>query len=681
MFFILSPIVYMVGVQVSNMKLYKRLITLTVFMTVISSLFFGVNKENVYASEPGKKVDIVFTHDIHSYLASYEVIGKNGQTEEVGGMARLSTLLNDQRAKNPDTLVVDCGDIAMGTLYQTRFAEDALELRTLGKLGFDATTIGNHEFDYGTDGLVSMFNAAADSGDPLPQYLLANVDWSADDEATKSIHAAMERCNLKDYTIIEKNGVKIAIIGILGDDAIDCAPTAELTFTEQSDAVKRCIDEIKAAGGADMYLCLSHSGTSDIPDKSEDEILAREVPELDVIISAHSHTVLGEEIAEGNTHIVSCGCYGDKTGIMSLTSNDSGRWTLDSYELIDMDASIEEDEEIKELISSYDDIIDDNYLKNYGLSANKVLAYNNVAFCSIDDVYDYHTELNLGDFLSDAYRYAFNQTQEGKEHPADVAVAPSGTIRGTYPLGAVTTQKVFESFSLGEGFDNSVGYPLIDFYLTGKELKTLCEVDASVSDLMTSARLYMSGVSFSYNPHRMILNKVTDSWMSPEIMVDDRVEIEDDKLYHIISDLYSGRMLGAVTSVSKGILAIHPLDENGNELPMIDGEYDYEAVCAYNDDGTELKTWVAIADYMQSFDKNEDCISVIPEYYASNEHSRKVVETDKNIIKLVSHPNKIAMVIYLIIIVLIIIIILLVRAVILLIRKIVNRKNTNTDNN
>ena len=73
--------------------------------------------------------------------------------------------------------------------------------------------------------------------------------------------------------------------------------------------------------------------------------------------------------------------------------------------------------------------------------------------------------------------------------PVDVAVVPSGTVRDTYAKGDITVEQVFNSFSLGIGADGVPGYPLISVYLTGKELKTAAEIDASVSDFMTTARL------------------------------------------------------------------------------------------------------------------------------------------------------------------------------------------------
>ena len=93
--------------------------------------------------------------------------------------------------------------------------------------------------------------------------------------------------------------------------------------------------------------------------------------------------------------------------------------------------------------------------------------------------------------------------------------------------------KRVQFFSLGIGADGVPGYPLLSVYLTGEELKTLAEIDASISDFMNIARLYNSGLHFTYNPNRMILNKVTDVYL-----VDangDPVELEDDKLYRVVS--------------------------------------------------------------------------------------------------------------------------------------------------
>jgi len=241
----------------------------------------------------------------------------------------------------------------------------------------------------------------------------------------------------------------------------------------------------------------------------------------------------------------------------------------------------------------------------------------------------------------------------------DVAIAPSGTIRDTYTKGNITVEDVFNSFSLGIGADGVPGYPLIEAYLTGKELKTVAEIDASVSDLMTSARLYMYGLQFTYNPHRMILNRVTDVYL---LDADgNRRELEDDKLYRVVADLYSGQMLSAVTKTSYGLLSVVPKKADGTPIE------NFEDVIL-TDNGGELKAWTAIAHYMESFpDENGDGIADIPQYYAGL-HERKVVDDSFNLIKLIKNPNKYAVMIAGVVLIAILLVVLLIRLVLKLVK-------------
>ena len=114
---------------------------------------------------PGTAVDIVFTTMV------------DGLETELGGFARMNTLIEAQRAQTPDTLVIDGGDFSMGTLIQTVFETQAAELRMLGYLGCDVTTLGNHEFDYRSKGLANMLTSAQASGDAVPAMVVCNVDW------------------------------------------------------------------------------------------------------------------------------------------------------------------------------------------------------------------------------------------------------------------------------------------------------------------------------------------------------------------------------------------------------------------------------------------------------------------------------------------------------------------------
>ena len=581
-----------------------------------------------------KTVDVMFLHDTHSHLNAFETV-EEGEAQNLGGFARIKTLINQQKEKNSDTLLLDAGDFSMGTLIQVIFEEEASELRMLGELGFEVTTLGNHEFDYRSRGLANMLKRAADSGETVPAMAVCNVDWESMEEAgltedQQLLSDAFEYYGVKDYIVTEKNGVRIAVTGVFGKESLEYAPTCVLAFEEPVEAVKETVAEIKEKEKADMIVCVSHSGTSEDEKKSEDEILAKKVPELDLIISGHSHTKLEEPIIHGDTCIVSAAEYGKYLGSLSMSQKENGRWKVDSYELLPVDNSVEPDKQTQEKVDELMAVVDTKYLQKFGYTRDQVLCTNEITFAEVDDVYEQHTELNLGSIMADAYTYGVERVSEDK-HPVDVALVPSGTIRDTYVPGNITVEDVFQSFSLGIGEDMIPGYPLISVYLTGKELKTVAEIDASVSLLMPSARLYADGLYWSYNPHRMILNKVTDVWLCDG--EEQRAELEDDRLYRVVTDYYTSQMLGSVTDLSYGLLSLVPKYEDGTPVASF-------ADAIVMDGAQELKAWAAIAGYMGSFeDTDGDGIGNVPEKYGTPE-GRKVVEDSRKLSDLLKHPNK-----------------------------------------
>lgn len=615
------------------MRRIKRVIVLILIVMLCMPLLTGVQTE---AADGEKHLDVLFTHDTHSHLNSYSTI-VNGKQKEVGGFARIKTLIDEKKKENPDTLILDGGDFSMGTLIQTVYTTEAAELRMLGYLGCDVTTFGNHEFDYRSGGLADMLKTAKNSGETVPKLVVCNVDWDAMEKeelskGQKQIESAFETYGVKDYVVIQKGGVKIAVLGVFGKDALECAPTCELEFKDPVESAKNTVEEIKKKEDVDMIACVSHSGTWEDEKVSEDETLAKEVPDIDLIISGHTHTQLDQPIRHGNTYIVSCGEYGRNLGSISMTQKKDKRWKMNTYKLIPVTKNVKSDQAAQKQIDKFMDTVDTNYLVNFGYTKDQVLAENDIKFNSLEEMETKHEELNLGDIISDAYVYAVENSEGYDGRPVDVAVVPSGTVRDTYTKGDITVEKIYNSFSLGIGKDGLAGYPLITAYLTGKELKLVAEVDASVSDYMTIARLYCSGMNFTYNPHRMILNKVTDCYLTKD---GKREEIQDDKLYKVVTDLYTGQMLGSVTDVSYGLLKIEPKDKSGKLLKNLEDE-------AITDGKTELKAWVAIARYMQSFeDTDGDGIANVSDYYSTT-HGRKVVEDSRNIADLLKHPNKFA---------------------------------------
>jgi len=640
---------------------------------LVSVLLFSVlvSVTGLAAPDPdtGKQMEIMFLHDTHSHLDSFLTL-EDGEVATVGGFSQIKTLINEIKDKNPNALVLDAGDFSMGTLVQTIYDSEAAELRMLGALGCEVTTLGNHEFDYRSTGLAGTLNAAKKSGEPVPAMVLCNIDWEAMEaegltEEQHLLKDAFESYGLQDYILLDKGDVRIAVFGVFGVDSLACAPTCALKFRDASEAAAETVAEIRSNENVDMIVCVSHSGTNENESKSEDEILAKNVPEIDLIISGHTHTTLTEPIQHGDTYIVSCGEYGKNLGTLSMTRKEDGRWIIDSYNLIPVTPEIASDEPTQEKIDSFMEIVDSVYLSSFGYTRNQVLAQNDVVFSNSSDLYDIHTDHNLGNILSDAFLYSVSNADTGDDNPVDFAIVPSGCVRDTLPKGDITVEDVFNAYSLGIGSDGIPGYPLISVYLTGKEIRTVTEIDASVSDLMPAARLYISGMNFSFNPHRIILNRTTDCYIPGSD--GRRIEIQDDKLYRVVCDLYSGQMLGAVTDISYGLLSIQPKFADGTPIGNIE-----DAIII--SDGQEIKAWAAIAEYLDCLeDTDGDGIANVPSFYGEFQ-GRKVVEDSTNLFDLIKNPNKYAVMIVLAVMVVLAIIILLVILIVKLIIKLIKRK-------
>ena len=619
---------------------------LSLFIAVVFFLTLFLLPAISSADAKDKELSVAFTHDLHSYIDTKEY-DTNGKAAQVGGFAKIKTILDDIRASNDNTVIVDAGDFSMGTLYQTVFTEKAIELRMLGLLGYDVFTLGNHEFDYGSGGLAKMLDSALESGDPLPQMVISNIDWDNSlSNNAQMLKKSMTNYGVKDYVIIQKNDVKVAVFGGMGIDAEECAPNSELVFINYIDRAKEIAKAIEEVENPDIIIYLSHGGTWEDPKKSEDEILAKEVPEIDLIVSGHTHSTIEEPLIIGNTSVVSSGEYGGKIGKIDLIQDEDGTWNIKDYKLIVVDEHVETDEEMVQKIHEYGGYVNE-FLNAFGFEDyQQEIAYSPYEFANIRDMEKNHIDQPLSNLITDSLIYGVKQAEGDNYIPIDVSIVPVGIIRSSFKQGPITISDVYEVMSLGIGDDGITGYPLASVYLTGKELKTVAEVDASITPIMASAQLYTTGLTYTYNPNRVILNRAIDVKLVSED--GNFIEIDDDKLYRVVADIYSAQMLGAVMDKSKGILSIIPKDSEGNKIE------DFSQAIVYDNKGNEVKEWYVLASYLQSFEKEDD-LPTIPSIY-ENAQNRKVLYESMNIGSLVKEPNKIFFIVMALIILLILMI-------------------------
>ena len=621
--------------------MFKRVFTLLLALLMVGSLC----AIPAAASSDDSELTILFTHDLHSHLLPSANESGEG---EYGGYARLMTVIREQKAKDPNAILVDGGDFAMGSLFQTAYPTSAIELRMMGAMGYDATTFGNHEYDYLQSGLKSMLQAAVASGDSVPPIVCGNYlpPVQGQEGYDAELWDAYNDYGVKDYIILERGGTHYVIFGIFGTDADDCAPNSGMVFedpaTVAGEIVKTAVAECEAKYGAHpVVVCLSHSGTSG--GEGEDYALAEAVDGIDVIISGHTHTTLREPISVNGTLIVSAAEYGRYLGVLKV-KRDGDAVALSDYQLIPVDETVADDPAISALVEDYKGAVENDYLSKYGYTFDQILVRNPYTFDTVKQVSATPHESPLCNIFADAYKRAAERIT-GKH--VDIAITAAGVIRGSLPVGNVTVSDVFNAASLGVGTEGE----LIGIYLTGKDVRNAIELDASVQPLMKTAQLFMSGVEYSFNQNRMIFNKVDyamfrndDGTLSP---------IEDDQLYFVVAGMYMGQMLGSVEETSMGILTVTPRDEKGNPIDTAN-LVDY---VIKDENGTPAKEWYAIADYLDSMDGELDA------RYADTD-GRKVVYASWNPVKLLRNANVFTYIVLAVIVILLAVIALIIRAIV-----------------
>lgn len=583
---------------------------------------------------------ILFTHDLHSHFLP-QLTAEGGES---GGYARLKTVIDEKRAMNPAALLVDGGDFSIGSLIQTLYTTQAAELRTMGAMGYDTVTIGNHEFDHKGTGFAEMLNSAKAAQQAavelllvdarpledmdaykerfgpvtpvLPTLLEANYAPADDNPDRAFIRSAMENYGVTDCVTLERGGVTYGLFGLMGVDSDECAPTSGFTRTDAAKAAKRCVETLKGEG-AEIIVCLSHSGTGDSLASSEDEELAKAVDDIDVIVSGHTHSTLAEPLVVNDTYIVSSGPYCQNLGSLTFSWDDGGEKRLLDYRLIPIDETVAENPEIAGLVEQWKDMVGETYLARYGLTYDEVLTHSD---------YDLNTPASavqenngLGTLVSDAFLWADRTLNAAyADSPHTVSVTADGVLRANLPAGDLTAAMAFDVLSMGVGEDGTSGFPLVAVYLTGKELKAAMEVDASVTPIMPAAQLYMSGAKYAFNTKRMFFNRVYDAALTDvtfdESGTGNAYEIDDNALYRVVTGMYSAQMLGTVKSKSMGLLSLEPKQANGTPVT------DFADCILYDANGNELKEWYALAAYLEQFGEDG-----LPDRYADPANGCKQV--------------------------------------------------------
>ena len=232
-----------------------------------------------------KKITILHTNDVHSHIVPFAPNHKLYANK--GGVARRATLINKIRQENPNTLLLDAGDIFQGTPYFNYYGGE-IEFKLMSMLKYDAATIGNHDFDNGIEGLYAQLPHAKFD------FLCANYNF---DNTILNTHT-------KPYKIFNLEGIKIGVFG-LGIELQGLVSKNLYKETKYLDPIETSQDitnTLKNNEHCDIIICLSHLGYKyeNFPKKICDINLARATKNIDLIIGGHTHTFLPKPTIETN---------------------------------------------------------------------------------------------------------------------------------------------------------------------------------------------------------------------------------------------------------------------------------------------------------------------------------------------------------------------------------------------
>ena len=223
------------------------------------------------------RLTILHTNDVHSRVEAFPMDG--GRNAGQGGASRRASLIKKIRSREEHILLLDAGDIFQGTPYFNYFGGE-IEMKLMSEMGYDAATIGNHDFDGGIDGLEKQLKHANFD------MLIANYDFSN----------TVMKGKTKEYRIWQKGEIKVGVlgVGIALDSLVPKALYKDTVYSDPISNANRIANILKNDEKCDLVICLSHMGYNYKSEKPCDTKLATNSKDIDIIIGGHTHTFMDE---------------------------------------------------------------------------------------------------------------------------------------------------------------------------------------------------------------------------------------------------------------------------------------------------------------------------------------------------------------------------------------------------
>ncbi|MBT9162837.1 MAG: Mannosylglucosyl-3-phosphoglycerate phosphatase [Dehalococcoidia bacterium] len=438
----------------------RILLALGAFLLAVSLVVAGCPAPAAEVIDPvqAKETTITILHigDLHGQLDPF----KPWRAEEyIGGMVRIATLINQIRAEQPNTILLDGGDTMHGT-FIAGFTEGEAVIAVMNEIGYSAMVVGNHDFNYGLE----VLQQRAEQADfPL---LGANIRFEGGERVPF----------LPPYTIVEVGGLRIGIVGLVTTHIpITTHPknVEGLEFLDPVTVAQEFVEHLDPK--VDFIILLTHDLQRDYP---AEQVIAQRMPEIVAMVSG-CHTTRVEQI--GNTLVVGSGAHGEVLGRMDIVVKDGTVIDI-SHEFLPITPDIKKDAAIDAMIGPYREIVDIAMAEVVG-EAEVVLDRRGVG----------RQEMIIGNLVTDIMR---------QKTGADIALYNSTGLRASIHPGPVTFEDIFTVLP----FDN---FNLV-LELTGETIVQALEHGVSRHPDFSGGFPQVSGMSFTFDPKRPVGERIVE---------------------------------------------------------------------------------------------------------------------------------------------------------------------------
>lgn len=476
-------------------------------------------RAQVHAPDTPYSLSVLHTNDIHSRAEAYP---------------KMYTAVQSARSLRPNSLLLDAGDMTTGTLYFNEF-QGEVEREFMNLLGYDAATFGNHEFDLGSSPEGHQKLKEFVEGADFP-FVSTNVNFAADSKFNRLFNNTFtdnaQPGNIYAGLVKTVGGERVGVFGLTTAETTDISSPGSITF-------ENYIEEAKAAVAAfeDMavnkVIALTHIGYDDAPGIDNDQILAKTVEGIDIIVGGHSHTQLNEPVevtttvngAEKEpTLIVQAYQYGDFLGTLDVQFDNEGVIVDHRGSLLKV-ADFVPFEPATEILKEYKEQVDAVSQTEIGLSLESELTSPRTNDTGISVR---NSETILGNLITDGM---YNKAQEYSSSPVIMAVQNSGGIRSAINAGPVTVGEVITVLPFGN--------TLALVNLTGTEIKEMFERSVKSAPREDGGFLHVSGAKIVYDSSKPAGERVVSIQYKDE--TGNYVDLDTNASYVIATNAFTAK--------------------------------------------------------------------------------------------------------------------------------------------